>query len=94
MVTIQRQIPDFHGRMKQYPDELWAALKSLSEKQGINLYLAGGAVRDFFLQRDPLDIDLTVEHGATACAHILVDELVDATFVPLGCRQEDAARVV
>jgi len=90
----QKKIPGLSSQLKRYPAKLWAALKCLSEKRGIHLYLVGGTVRDFFLEREPVDIDLTVEHGATVCCHILIEELGGGTFVPLGCRREDAARVV
>ena len=93
--TVNRQpLPGFESLIRRYPARLWTALKAVSEQRGIPLFLVGGPVRDFFLGREPVDIDLTVIHGATACARLLIKELGEGTFVPLGCRQEDAARVV
>jgi len=91
---MQQQIADLSCQLKRYPDELWAALKCVAEKRDIQLYLVGGTVRDFFLAREPVDIDLTVEHGAEECACLLIKELGGGTLVPLGCRQEDGARIV
>ncbi|MCC6932353.1 MAG: CCA tRNA nucleotidyltransferase [Deltaproteobacteria bacterium] len=44
--------------------EFFKELGQLAHEHGVNLYLVGGAVRDLFLKRETLDIDLMVEGDA------------------------------
>jgi len=74
------------------PSSLWRVLGALAQERGLELYLAGGTVRDLLLGRDCVDIDCTVVREAAALARELALRL-GAAYVPLG-RDEDAARVV
>lgn len=81
-------------RIKDYPEPLIRALARVAERWGQDLYVIGGTVRDWLLGRAPGDLDLTVAHDAVACCRGLIAELKGGTFVPLGCAEEDAGRVV
>lgn len=81
-------------RIKDYPEPLIRALLRVGERRGLDLYVIGGTVRDWLLGRVPGDLDLTVAHDAVACCRALIAELRGGTFVPLGCAEEDAGRVV
>jgi len=82
------------GRLKSYPEPLIRALVRVGERWGQDVYVIGGTVRDWLLGRAPGDLDLTVAHDAVACCRGLIAELKGGTFVPLGCAEEDAGRVV
>lgn len=91
---VLKQLSDFPEWVKQYPSALLSALKKVSQIRKERLFLVGGTIRDFFLDRNPLDIDITIKRCAEESARLLIKELGRGTLVPLGCRQEDAARVV
>lgn len=60
---------------KHFPAELVSLLRAagdLAWSRGWNLYLVGGAVRDLFLARPNLDLDLVLEGDAIALARNLV----------------------
>lgn len=62
-------------------DEIINLIKANSDN--IDIYLVGGAVRDFFLNKDNFDKDIIVEKiNAKKFAQSLAESL-DATFVPL-----------
>jgi poly(A) polymerase len=82
------------GRLKDYPDRLVKALLRMAERQGRELYVVGGTVRDWLLGRVPGDLDITVARDAAACCRGLIAELKGGTFVPLGCAEDDTGRVV
>ena len=81
-------------RLNHYPAALWSALRDIAEDRDDSFFLTGGTVRDFLLGREPVDIDLTVKKDAILCCRHLISRLGDGTFVPLGRRQEECARVV
>lgn len=59
------------------PPELLTLLRSVGEhahSQGQNLYLVGGTVRDIFLGRPSLDIDLVVEGDALQLASLIAQK--------------------
>jgi len=61
---------------KHFPVELVSLLRAagdLAWSRGWNLYLVGGAVRDLFLARPNLDLDLVLEGDAIALARKLVE---------------------
>lgn len=61
---------------KHFPVELVSLLRAagdLAWSRGWNLYLVGGAVRDLFLIRPNLDLDLVLEGDAIALARKLVE---------------------
>lgn len=91
---MNQSLTGFFDRLDRYPGELWSALRDISEKHGHVFFLTGGTVRDFFLGREPVDIDLTVKEDATLCCRRLINRLGNGTFVPLGRRHEECARVV
>ena len=60
---------------KQLPTELVNFMRTAGEvaqSQGQSLYLVGGVVRDLFLGRNNLDLDLVVEGDAINLAHQLI----------------------
>lgn len=80
--------------LRNYPARLVAALSRVMEQRCLDLYVIGGTVRDWLLGRVPRDLDLTVAHDAVGCCRALIAQLRGGTFVPLGCAEEDAGRVV
>jgi tRNA nucleotidyltransferase (CCA-adding enzyme) len=61
---------------KHFPEELVSLLRTagdLAWSRGWNLYLVGGAVRDLFLARPNLDLDLVLEGDAIALARKLAE---------------------
>lgn len=80
--------------ISQWPKALVVALYELQQKLDSGLYISGGTVRDWLLDRAPGDIDITVHHGATRCCHELMNILNGGVFVQLGTETEEAARVV
>jgi poly(A) polymerase len=74
------------------PSWLRHHLSELLQERGGELYLAGGVVRDLFLDKSPQDIDLTVSRDARLWAESLAKR-TNGAYVALG-REEDAARVV
>jgi tRNA nucleotidyltransferase (CCA-adding enzyme) len=61
---------------KHFHGELLSLLKAagdLALSRGQNLYLVGGAVRDLFLQRPNLDLDLVIEGNAISLARRLAE---------------------
>ena len=81
-------------RLGSYPPRLVTALLRVAEARGLDFFVIGGTVRDWLLGRTPGDLDITVAHDAVACCRSLIAELGGGTFVPLGCIEEDAGRVV
>lgn len=71
--------------------DLVSLLGRIKKQFRSRVYLTGGTVRDILLDRQPVDIDLTVGKGARRWAAEL-SRIADGTYVPLG-RDEDAARV-
>ena len=60
---------------EQLPDEVVGLLRDLgraAEEMGINAYIVGGFVRDIFLRRDNLDMDVVVEGDGIAFARQFV----------------------
>ncbi|WP_052144836.1 CBS domain-containing protein [Halalkalibacter okhensis] len=63
---------------KQLPIDCYQLLikiGTIADKQGVNIYLIGGIVRDFILQRTNEDIDLVIEGDGIAFANILSQQL-------------------
>jgi tRNA nucleotidyltransferase (CCA-adding enzyme) len=61
---------------RHFPEELVSLLRAagdLAWARGWNLYLVGGAVRDLFLARPNLDLDLVLEGDAIALARKLAE---------------------
>ena len=81
-------------RLAKYPKRLITALSRVAERQGMDLFVIGGTVRDSLLGRIPGDLDITVAYDAEACCRALIAELGGGAFVPLGCAGEEAGRVV
>jgi poly(A) polymerase len=81
-------------RLAHYPQQLITALKRVAYAQGLEFFVIGGTVRDWLLGRSPGDLDITVAHEAVACCRALIAALGGGAFVPLGCAEEEAGRVV
>ncbi len=78
-------------RLRAYPAALIAALSRLSHGR---VYLAGGTVRDWLMDRMPADLDLVVDSQAQTCCRTLQAELGSGVLVPLGEPENDTARFV
>jgi poly(A) polymerase len=81
-------------RLARYPQRLILALARVSSGSGQEFFVIGGTVRDWLLGRIPGDLDLTVACDAVSCCRALIAALGGGAFVPLGCAEEDAGRVV
>ena len=78
-----------------YPAELLQALMRTAEKNGVQMYLVGGTVRDCLLGRISHDLDLAVSGSALMVAKILQRELGGGTLVDLsGGPDDEAIRLV
>ncbi len=82
------------AKFQSYPPRLVKALVQVAAARSLDCYIIGGTVRDWLLDRTPGDLDLTVPVNAVACCRSLIAQLGSGTFVPLGCSDEDAGRVV
>lgn len=76
----------------QYPSSLLRGLASLAKEFSVQLYVAGGAVRDWLGEKPCRDLDLTVSADGLACARFLA-RILNGAFVPLD-EGEGVARVV
>lgn len=81
------------NRLHTYPEALIAALSRL-DLSGNRLYLAGGTVRDWLLNRPCSDLDFVVATDARTCCRMLLAELGRGALVPLGEPENDTARLV
>ena len=54
----------------------------LSEKHNLKVFVVGGFVRDLFLNRKSIEVDLMVEGDGIAFSHLLADELGVKKIVP------------
>jgi poly(A) polymerase len=77
-----------------FPETLRAALRHVEKEQKLTVYVSGGTIRDWLLERRPADLDLCVKHSARQCCRTLIATLGGGAFVPLGTEDEEAARVV
>ncbi len=93
-IEVSRDMDALRLHRDDYPAQLFAALARVSEELGREMYLVGGTVRDWLLERIPNDLDFTVDCDAVHCCRTLVRALEGGTFVPLGTAEEDAGRVV
>ena len=84
----------FRSALAFYPPALISALLVVGELVGQEVFVVGGTVRDWLLNRRPGDLDLTVRAGATTCCRLLQRQLGGGTYVPLGRDEEDAGRLV
>ncbi len=80
--------------LASYPTVLVGCLLDLEKEVGQPLYLVGGTVRDVLMGREPKDLDLAIQAGATALSHKLICLLGGGVVVPLGKQEDDACRVV
>ena len=55
------------------PLRLLRQIGRLADERGVSVYLVGGVVRDLLLQRESLDLDLTVEGDGIAFARLVAD---------------------
>lgn len=82
------------GIERRYPARLIRSLREVARRDGIELYLVGGCVRDWLLGRAPHDLDLAVPRDAVRFCRQLIATLGGGTLVQLGTDGEEAARVV
>lgn len=87
-------VAELRGHRSEYPPQLFDALTVVAAEHGRDLFLVGGTVRDWLLEKKPNDLDLTVDCDAVHCCRLLIRALNGGTFVPLGTAEEDASRVV
>jgi poly(A) polymerase len=77
-----------------YSPGLLNALVRVGLRMAQPLYLVGGTVRDYLLERSPNDLDITVAKDPYRCAALLCEELGFGTIVALAEGDEPAVRVV
>jgi poly(A) polymerase len=78
--------------LQKYPEDLIHSLADLMQEKSDFCYISGGTVRDWFMEIESQDLDLTVPHDGYGWAASLASKL-DGTFVPMD-EEEDVARVV
>ncbi|MFC1512902.1 CCA tRNA nucleotidyltransferase [Thermodesulfobacteriota bacterium] len=78
--------------LAQYPQPLRRGLVAVAEHFAVQLYIAGGAVRDWLGNKPCHDLDIAASADGVACARFLAEHL-GAAFVPLD-EKEGVARVV
>ncbi len=83
----------FKERLQTNPVALVAALSNLNIACS-GLYVTGGTVRDWLMDRPCVDLDLVVESEAAACCRMLQKELGGGAVVPLGEPENDTVRLV
>jgi len=77
-----------------YPEELLRALLTVAQKEEKRFYVVGGTIRDFFLEKQSNDLDISVSEGACEIVHHLIKELQSGAFVDLSGPEDEAARLV
>lgn len=87
-------VAKLRNHTSDYPPQLFTALAAVATERGRDMFLIGGTVRDWLLQKIPNDLDFTVDCDAVHCCRLLIHALDGGTFVPLGTAEEDAGRVV
>ena len=85
-------IPSTSLRQNLPQPQLIRELHAFAEKQGVQLYLVGGSVRDLLLNRPVTDLDFALADDAIAFAKAFADKIGEA-FVKLE-EQPPTARVV
>ncbi|WP_419175505.1 CCA tRNA nucleotidyltransferase [Desulfosediminicola sp.] len=91
---LQQRIIDIEGLVRRVPQEVITALMSLYDKSGTPMYIVGGPVRDWLLDLECHDFDITVPDGAELLCRELIRLLGEGAYVQLGTDDEEAARVV
>lgn len=86
MTTLDRDY------LQEYPHRLIDSLSQVGRNCRVEMYVTGGAVRDWLRGANSQDLDVTVSKDALRCARLLAAELRGA-FVPLD-EVEEVARVV
>ena len=79
---------------ENYSPRLLEALLRMGHKIECPLYIVGGTVRDYLLEKSSHDLDISVATDPYRCADILVQEFGEGTIVPLARGAEAAVRVV
>ena len=77
-----------------YPADLFADLYETARFQEEDLYVTGGAVRDWLLGESPRDLDFTIDHGSLEFVRKFREIRGEGTIVPLGIRHDDTCRIV
>ena len=85
----------FYNTIKQsYPTKLFQLLVQIAGRNGDQIYMVGGTVRDTVLGIPSHDLDVAVADHAVEFAKRLIKELGYGTFVDLCGPEDEAARVV
>ncbi len=77
-----------------YPERLLQALAEAAERDGIELHVVGGTVRDMLLGKHPGDLDIALEKGAISFVHAVISILGGGSFVDLSGPEDEGARLV
>ena len=78
--------------LEQYPEQIVKALAELMLERSSSCYISGGTIRDWLIETDSKDLDVTVPQDGFGWAVALAKKL-GGTFVPMD-EEEDVARVV
>ena len=90
MVSINN-IPE---RLADYPRDLLHMLLETAKNRSVSLYISGGALRDWLLEKSPRDLDFTIEDDAAGFLEVIRKQYGSGTIVPLGTRHDDTCRLV
>jgi len=90
---LHQRIADIEGLVRRVPKEVLKALLTLSEQRQTPMYIVGGPVRDWLLDHECHDFDITVPAGAERLCRELIGVLGEGAYVQLGTDEEEAARV-
>ncbi|BCL59991.1 hypothetical protein DGMP_06840 [Desulfomarina profundi] len=58
-----------------YPERLLKALAEAAGRDGIELHVVGGTVRDMLMGKHPGDLDIALEKGAIPFVHTVISTL-------------------
>jgi len=81
-------------QLQDYPQRLFHVLLESAEKRGLDLYISGGALRDWLLGSSSNDLDFTISYGALEFLEQVKEDYGEGTIVPLGVRHDDTCRLV
>lgn len=88
------QVRLLRQRIADYPQQLFECLLEVARDIDQELFITGGALRDWLLGESPRDLDFTITHGALEFLGRFKEKYGTGTIVPLGIRHDDTCRIV
>ncbi len=77
-----------------YPDRLLQALEAAAGRNGAELHVVGGTVRDILLAKHPGDLDIALAKGSIPFVRTVIAILGGGSFVDLSGPEDEGARLV